>query len=389
MCNDRAYPVTVVGGGVRVVEPGGCVETPVVPRVEAPVVGEVRVEVSGEEPGAERGEEMTDRLGEETEALPEAPPVEAVGEGVWSVVEEALRARVGGLVEGYGCTIGEARFVLGGMVPGELDGEYVCCRLGCGGWGCAFRCRGPVGEVVVKAPHTIVDALLRGGPVRARVGRRFLATAETVRGLRRPTVVQLLGYGTRAPVLVYEYAGQGTLEWQLGHGWEPSPRDVAVVGVHLADALRYIHGRGLVHGDIKPGNIFLRDGVALLGDFSTLARLVSAHSRSAFGRGYTPGWRAPEQVYRDLRARARELGVEHRVDVYQLGNLLLYLLTGDYVDGEEAETALDDAVQAVGPGELREVVAAMMRPEPWERPSSEEALKMLARVYARLGGAEL
>jgi serine/threonine protein kinase len=154
--------------------------------------------------------------------------------------------------------------------------------------------------------------------------------------------------------------------------------------VQLADALRFIHSRGLVHGDVKAGNVFIGGGVAKLGDFSSLVRLITLSSRSPMS--YTPGWRAPEQVYSDLRREARRLGLENRIDVYQLGNLLLYLSAGTLLDGEDAvdEEAVRDAVEAVEHEGLRRVIAGLMAPRPHDRPSSEEAVRMLWGLYSEL-----
>ena len=179
----------------------------------------------------------------------------------------------------------------------------------------------------------------------------------------------------------------GTLQDQLSEGWEPEPREAVLAVLGLADALRYIHGRGLVHRDIKPSNILVSRGIVKLGDFSTLKKLLSKTTgRSAPS---TPGWRAPEQVYSDLKRKALSLGMENRIDVYQLGNLLLYLLTGDSVDGEDLVATrgkeLEEILATIGNPNVRRIIYSSMRIEPWRRPSSEELEKMLAAVLRELG----
>jgi len=149
-----------------------------------------------------------------------------------------------------------------------------------------------------------------------------------------------------------------------------------LVAIQIGDTLRYIHSRRLLHGGIKAGNVFIVKGVAKLGDFSILTRFLattSSHSRFA----YTPGWRAPEQVHSDLRKKAKEWGLEQRVDVYQLDNLILYMLTGETLDGE-------DAVKSVKHEKIREVLMEALQPEPWNRPSVEEFVKKLLEVYASI-----
>ncbi len=275
-----------------------------------------------------------------------------------------------------------------GLAPEGYEGEWRCCKLGCGGWGCAYRCQRPHGgePVVFKVPRGLEDIVERGAsptldPMLVEKVRR---EAEAVARLRHPHLLRLLAYSSAAPILVYEYADGGSLEAQLAEGWRPAVGEALLVGLQLGDALRYIHTRGMVHGDVKPGNVFVRSGVVKLGDFSSLVRLVTMTSRHQLA--YTPGWRAPEQVYLDLRRRAVERGLENRIDVYQLGNLTLYLLTGEALDGEEAadEARLEEALAKVSDSELREVLREMLAAEPWRRPSMEEAVKRLYIIYKRL-----
>jgi len=199
--------------------------------------------------------------------------------------------------------------------------------------------------------------------------------------LKHPNILRLYGASAKVPMLVYEFGDGGSVEWQLSKGWRPSLRDALLLGVQVGDALRYIHSRGLVHGDVKPGNVFFVGGIAKVGDFSTLTRLVartSTHSRF----GYTPGFRAPEQAYSDLRRKAIELGLESRMDVYMLGNLILHVLTGESVDGEDAVRpgVVDDAVKGVEDPGLRALLRRALDPEPAKRPSSEEMVIELLKL---------
>ena len=132
-----------------------------------------------------------------------------------------------------------------------------------------------------------------------RLLKRVANEASIVSKLRHPHILRLLGYGEKLPLLVYEYADIDSLDQQFALGWSPSLRDLVLIAMQIGDALRYIHSRGLIHGDVKPGNIFIKDGVVKLGDFSSLVRLVTLTSKHALS--YTPGWRAPEQVFSDLK----------------------------------------------------------------------------------------
>ncbi|MEB3861940.1 MAG: hypothetical protein GSR84_06950 [Desulfurococcales archaeon] len=72
--------------------------------------------------------------------------------------------------------------------------------------------------------------------------------------------------------------------------------------------------------------------------------------------------------------------------MYQLGNLLLYMLTGETVDGEEAadRARVWEALQKVEDNRLRLVIGKMLALEPEERPSMEQAITMLHKIYLEI-----
>jgi len=98
----------------------------------------------------------------------------------------------------------------------------------------------------------------------------------------------------------------------------------------------------------------------------------------------TPGWCAPEQLFFDLARKASERGLEPRIDVYQLGNLVLYLLTGSTIDGREAVKPgrIEEYMKSVKHEKLREILEEMLSPEPSSRISSDESVKMFLEVYS-------
>jgi len=150
--------------------------------------------------------------------------------------------------------------------------------------------------------------------------------------------------------------------------WEDSyPRWIARLGLQLAEALEYAHERGLVHRDVKPGNVLLTPhGRAVLVDFG----LVSAIGDEALTRPGeflgTLGYAAPEQL--------RGLAPDARSDVYSLGATLYELLSLARPFGSSTDAELLSRVEREDPAPLR---------PPVPRDLATIVGKALARVPAR------
>jgi ankyrin repeat protein len=295
---------------------------------------------------------------------------------------------LGNLVSGYGCSSKRFKVNLSiPVVPKEFEGFWDCCLLGCGGWGCAYLCIRGENKIVIKIPRGF-EAVIEGN-IEAPTGhdaflKKIRSEAEIMGSLNHPNIIKLLGISNKLPLVIYEFADYGSLYWQLNKGWKPSIKDILLIGIQIGDALRYIHYRGLIHGDIKPSNIFIKDKIAKLGDFSSTVKLLSSVSISKMV--YTVGFRAPEQVFSDIRRKAKELGVESKIDVYQLGNLLLYISTGESIDGEEAidDKLVMEKLSKVPNENLKQILSKTLVLEPEKRPSAEDLTKMLYTVWNKV-----
>lgn len=162
-----------------------------------------------------------------------------------------------------------------------------------------------------------------------------------------------------------------------------SERDVLKALVQVAWGLRYLHSRGLIHGDLKPENVIVVGGVCKIADLASVRRLLSQLSGSHKGV-CTFGFCAPEQIDVRLGAEARGRGFEDRVDVYQLANLALDLLDADAIDGGEwSREKVERAAREAGRIGLSDFVRQALELEPWERPSAEEAARKIATEWKR------
>src|SRR5687768_1571827 len=169
---------------------------------------------------------------------------------------------------------------------------------------------------------------------------RFHREARVVAGLRHPNIVQIFDFDSTDghPYIVMEYLKGPTLANYLRRMHERHeripPHQVARLLKGLTAALDYAHDQGVIHRDIKPGNILLNsradeipfdkpltnDVEAILTDFG-LVRIVDATSQTASGMvSGTPMYMSPEQARGDK--------TDHRTDIYSLGVVLYEMLAG-------------------------------------------------------------
>jgi eukaryotic-like serine/threonine-protein kinase len=207
-----------------------------------------------------------------------------------------------------------------GGEPRTVLGRYrLVRRLGTGGFGVVWLARDERldREVAVKRIPLTDGA---SGP---RAEREAKAAAR----LAHPGIVALYesGRDDEAVYLVSELVRGATLAELMAEG-ELSDRDVLRVGVALCDALAHAHGRGVVHRDVKPGNVMIPDhpydgaGVAKLTDFG-VARIAGDDVLTRTGDVVgTLAYMAPEQ------AEGRDAGTE--ADLYALGLVIYEALAG-------------------------------------------------------------
>ena len=176
-------------------------------------------------------------------------------------------------------------------------------------------------------------------------------------------------------VVVYDFVPGQTLEELVVAKKRLVPEEAASLAADICEAAAALHSRGVVHRDLSPRNVIVAADGAHLIDLGIARMRVEGASRDTTSLG-TRGFASPEQ-YGFAQTDARS-------DVYAIGKLLGYMLTGLQPDGGEYERALGDADAT--DSRLAEVVARACAFEPSSRYQSAAEM---ARALGRCGDAEV
>jgi serine/threonine protein kinase len=154
------------------------------------------------------------------------------------------------------------------LAAGSRLGPYeILSKIGAGGMGEVYRARDTrLGRIVALK---VLPAQLTE---QAGIRHRFQAEAQAISSLNHPNICTLYGVGREGDVayLVLEYLEGQTLATRLRHGRLPLA-DLLRVTIEVAEALDCAHGHGVIHRDVKPGNIMLTSFGAKLLDFGLAA----------------------------------------------------------------------------------------------------------------------
>ncbi|WP_025272225.1 serine/threonine protein kinase [Haloglycomyces albus] len=214
----------------------------------------------------------------------------------------------------------------------------------------------------------------------------FFAEAEALAELSHPNIVEVKDFIVTDDIAatVLEHVPNGDLKNRVRQDGPLSPHSAALLCADVAQALAHVHDTGLIHGDVKPGNILLgEDYQAKLIDFGT----VRPHDDPRPPSHGTAEYAAPEIA----------LGqpVSGASDVYALAVVLFECMSGGnpYRGGGDVETVLRRHVDQIPPcpvdvdGQLWNLLAAALTVRPNERPSAAQFAQGLRAVAPRLSRA--
>jgi eukaryotic-like serine/threonine-protein kinase len=259
-----------------------------------------------------------------------------------------------------------------------LMGRYqLTSEIARGGVGTVWRAT----DLVIKREVAVKELRLPADLSRSEhesLVQRTTREARVAGRLTHPSLVTVLDVvdEDERPWIVMELLEASTLEEIIQVGGPLPYQRVAEIGLQLIDALKVAHGEGIVHRDVKPDNVMISEaGRVVLTDFG-LAAWNGESALSASGRIIgSPAYIPPE------RAKAGPVGPES--DLWSLGATLYAAVEGyppydrkGYIKILRQEQ-LDEPKEAANAGPLAPVLAGLLRVEPGERLSAENAAKML------------
>ena len=202
-----------------------------------------------------------------------------------------------------------------------LDGRYRIERhLGEGGMATVYLCDD------LKHDRKVALKLLKPELAAVLGAERFVQEIKTTAALQHPHILPLFDSGAADGFLFYvmPFIDGETLRAKLNRETQLGVDEALRIAREVLDALHYAHEHGIVHRDVKPENILLHGGHAMVADFGIALAVSAAAGGRMTETGLslgTPHYMSPEQA-------TAEKDISARSDVYSLGSVLYEMLTG-------------------------------------------------------------
>jgi hypothetical protein len=262
---------------------------------------------------------------------------------------------------------------LGSNDPTTIGNYQLTAVLGSGGMGRVYLAHSPSGRRV--AIKVIRADLVQESDIRQRFARE-VAAARSVSGFFTAGVIDA-NLDANPPWLVTTYIPGPSLRSAIRQVGPLPLASVRAIGAALAEALAAIHAVGLIHRDLKPGNILLASDGPRLIDFG-ISTLAGSHTLTSLGTIMgSPGYMSPEQI------EGRPVGPP--TDVFALGAVLVFALTGtDPFSGDSFPSLLYNTVHTAPdlsrvPDELLPLIRSCLDKDPARRPDLRTVLDGFTR----------
>ncbi len=193
-------------------------------------------------------------------------------------------------------------------LPQEMADRYTASEfIGKGGFARVFKVQKPDGSwVALKIPISLDAA----------TGRSFIAELQNWTSLVHDNIVRVNDYN----IMPLPYFELELCDGTLAELEKPVPPEHAAWLIfNICEGLKYAHARGILHRDLKPQNIMLRDGVPKISDWG-LSKVMMQSGTTTTSGGFTAYYAAPEQITNKPK--------DERTDIWQIGVILYELITG-------------------------------------------------------------
>ena len=212
--------------------------------------------------------------------------------------------------------------IVAGEIGATLDDRYRIERqIGSGGWATVYLADD------LKLGRQVAVKILRPELATDIGALRFEREVEVAARLRHPHLLPLLDSGMcgGVPYYVMPLVEGESLQERLKREGQLPIREALRIGREVADALAYAHAHGVIHRDVKPGNIMLESGHAVVTDFGIAQVTQQINEDRLTATGEAPGtlhYMAPEQLEPNIEE-------DGRADIYALGCVIYEMLAGD------------------------------------------------------------
>ncbi len=268
-----------------------------------------------------------------------------------------------------------------------LSGRYEIQReIGQGAFATVYLARDS------RHDRSVALKVLNADPTSETGELRFIREIRMLASLQHPNILPLHDSGHVEALLYYvmPYVGRETLRTRMDRERQIQLAAAVSIACEAADALAYAHGQGIIHRDVKPENILLSAGHAVVADFG-IARVIDLAgvrqlTRTGASSPGTPAYMSPEQLMAD-----RE--IDGRTDIYSLGCVLYEMLTGKapfagkdgFVRRFTEAPPLPSLLRKDTPPWLDAVVTTALARDPAERfPTAVEFVRALNANSARV-----
>ncbi|NLZ31207.1 MAG: serine/threonine protein kinase [Methanomicrobiales archaeon] len=249
--------------------------------------------------------------------------------------------------------------------------------IGKGGFARVFKVQKPDGSwVALKIPITLDAA----------TGKSFIAELQNWTTLVHENIVRVNDYN----IMPFPYFELELCDGTLAELEKPVPPEHAAWLIfNICEGLKYAHARGILHRDLKPQNIMLRDGVPKISDWG-LSKVMAQSRTTTISGGFTTYYAAPEQITNRTKGP--------RTDIWQLGVILYELVTGRLPFTGESMVEIGMAIVTRAPERpgavhpdaqpLDSIILKCLEKQPKQRYRSVAALQKDLAAYLKINYTE-